>query len=100
MMLSAARLPLPLPTQPDREDSMKLPPGGRLSTCFSSLRSCFEGYRDYRTLPFLAAQNGQSRGRRFRGVGSAFGGGSGSSSSGSPSSIRWGTANTKRFSTL
>jgi hypothetical protein len=55
----------------------------------------------YRTLAFLAVQNGESRGRRFRSVGrSAFGGGSGSSSSGSPSSILWGTANTKRFSTL
>ena len=44
------KLPLPLPTQPDREDSMKLPPGARLSTRFSSLRSCFEGYRGYRPL--------------------------------------------------
>jgi len=24
--------------------TLALPPGGRLSTCYASLRSCFEGY--------------------------------------------------------
>ena len=44
-------------------------------------------------------QNGQSRGRRLRPpIAVLSGGGSGTSSSGSPSNIRCGTANTRRFS--
>jgi hypothetical protein len=42
-MLNAAVVPRN-PRQLDANTSMALPPGGRLSACFSSLRSCFEGY--------------------------------------------------------